>query len=408
MGKREQQSGQSEKGEQKASSIQQALAGKVGGEEQLERPRPTVTPTEIGTAPADELAPQGALPSLFQPSLLDRAMFCRQFAMLIEVGFPALKALQLLAKRTQHSKLRKAVEDAAQGIEEGATIHQSMNRNADVFSPLVINIIRIGEMGGILEGSLVRLAEIMEAKARIKRKIVSASMYPAVALIVAVGVIMVVMVKAIPAFAEVYKDLDKSLPRETQFVIDLSHFLQATWWFLLILLVVLVVVLKLWARTPSGARVFSWLALKLWVFRDITQKIAVARTTRTLGELVLAGIPLTESLSIAADTNENVLVSDALHDVQHHVAEGERMADSLREAAVFPGLVVDMISIGEETGTLDRMLSKVADIYDAEVDSVLNGLASIIEPLLIVFMGGVVIFIALAVMQPYFSLVQAV
>ncbi|OPZ03971.1 MAG: Type II secretion system protein F [candidate division BRC1 bacterium ADurb.BinA292] len=298
--------------------------------------------------------------------------------------------------------------ETAEAVERGETIHQAMSRNKAIFSPLVVNIIRVGEVGGMLESSLLRLADIMEAKARIRRKIASASMYPIVALCVALGVITLVLVEAVPRFASIYQESGQTLPKPTQFVINLSNFLVGGWWILLILIVALLLAGRLWTATTAGNRFFSWLALNTPGLSGVNRKIAVARSTRTLGELIAAGFPLTDALLITAQTNENAIVADALRDVHAHVEQGERMTEPLAQARVFPPMVVDMISIGEETGTLDRMLLKIAEIYDAEVETALNGLATIIEPLLIVLMGCVVIFIALAVLLPYFNLVNVV
>ena len=348
--------------------------------------------------------------SIGGPSYLDLAVFCRQFATLIEVGIPVLKTFQMLSRRTTNARLRRAIQETAKGIEEGQMIHQAMAANTRVFTRMVISIVRMGETGGLLEDSLIRLAEIMESKAKIKRRIISASMYPMVAICVAIGVVTVIMVKAIPTFQEVYRDSQTAeLPQITTFVIDLSNFFVHAWWLVIGGLIAIFALLKWWFNaTPAGARTWSWIALHVPVLKGINQKIGVARSARTLGGLVTAGIPLIDAIAITGDTNENVLIADAMQNVHDQVEKGERMAGPLAQARIFPPLVIDMIAIGEETGTLDRMLTKVADIYDVEVESTLSGLASIIEPLLIVVLGGVVIFIALAVLLPYFKLASAI
>jgi len=393
-----------------SSSLRDALRNKMGGApdklEMTSMPGTMTTPHSGGTvpgAPAEDSILQQPL-SFGQPNNLQRAIFCRQFATLIEVGIPVLKALQMLSVRTSQRKLREAIAATAKGVHEGQAIHQAMTPYSNTFTPLVVNIVRIGETGGILQSSLQRLADIMESKTRIKRKIVAASMYPIVALCVAIGVVVLILLKAIPVFKDVYGSAGKALPLPTQIVIKLSDFLVSAWPVLLVLAALAVWGLMMWGKTPSGKRVYSWLALRLPIFKGINQKIAVARSTRTLGGLVTAGIPLIEAISITSDTNENVLVSDALREVHDQVEKGERMALPLSKADVFPPIVVDMIAIGEETGTLDRMLHKVADIYDTEVDTMLTGLSSIIEPLLIIVLGGVVMFIALAVLLPYFRI----
>lgn len=346
--------------------------------------------------------------SLFGPSNLDRAVFCRNLAMLIEVGIPLLRSLKMLANRTEHSKLAKAVGSVADRVEEGQSVSQAMEEHRSTFSPLVVNIVRVGEVGGILEGSLMRLADIMETKAQIRRKIRSASMYPAVTLTVAFAVVILIMVKAVPMFAEMYTEAESELPGPTQFILSVSGILTGALPLWIILFVGAIVGYLYFITTPPGKEFLSQASLMVPGVRTIARQIAVARFSRTLGSLLAAGIPLAESLGIAAETNENNVVRRTLTKVQSSVEQGNKMGPQLASARVFPNMVVDMISIGEETGTLDRMLDKIADIYDDEVEASLSGISSIIEPVLIVMLGGVVIFIALAVLLPYFNLVNVI
>ena len=387
------------------SSVGDALSRKVGPAESAATT--PVTPREVGRYPAEEQSALSQPISFGNPGYLDRAVFCRNFATLTEVGIPVLKALQMLVARTSHPKLRRALRATSVSVEQGQTIHQAMLPHAAIFSPLVVNIVRIGEMGGILEGSLVRLAEIMESKARIKRQIFSALAYPFVVVCIAILAVTVIMIKAVPAFAAAYGD-PALLPVPTQIVMGLSDFFTRFWPILLIGFVALIVGVRLWSHTRSGMRFFSILAIRFPIIRGINRKIAVARASRTIGGLLGAGIPLTEALGIAAETNENLVVCDALKRVQAAVQNGDRMTDPLEESGIFPPMAVDMIGVGEETGTLDRMLIKLADIYDSEVDSALSGLATIIEPLLIVLLGGVVMFIAVAALMPYFNLAKMI
>jgi type IV pilus assembly protein PilC len=390
------------------SSVSEALSRVKSEETTGHGERPAVSTREIGHTVPEEESELSRPFSIGGPNHLDRAVFCRQFATLVDVGIPVLKALKMLGRRTAHPRLRSAVQEAAQAVEEGQSIHQALALNMKTFSPLVVNIVRVGELGGMLEDSLVRLAEIMESKSRIRRRIISASMYPAVAICVAAGVMLLIMTRAIPMFAEVYSGLEAELPTSTKIMIGLSNFFLGTWWILIILAVLAVIGLKMWGKTPGGARFFSWLYLHMPVMKGINQKIGTARFSRALSGLLRAGIPLTEALRITADSNENLLIADALREVHRSVESGERMTRPLMQAQIFPELVVDMISIGEETGTLDQMLVKVAEIYEEETDATLAGLTSIIEPLLIVMLGGVVIFIAFAVLKPYFELAGAI
>jgi type IV pilus assembly protein PilC len=390
--------------ETSSSSLREALISKVRGGDASGEVSPHVTPFEIGSAAPEEASSLSRPISLGGPGYLDRAIFCRQFATLIEVGIPVLKALQMLGRRTSHAKLRDAIVATAKGVEEGQTIHQAMASHVKVYSSLVVNIIRIGELGGLLEDSLVRLAEIMESKARIKRQLTSAMMYPCAVLTIAFGILLVMLGYVIPQFGQLYEEMGQELPGMTRFILGLSNFVQHAWWLILILLVLGAFGLRVWGNTAGGKWAFSWLALHVPIMRGVNQKIGVARSTRTLGGLVVSGIPLLEALSITAQSNENVLIAEALEKVRDQVEKGGRMSEPLAEAGVFPDLVVDMIGIGEETGTLDRMLTKIADIYDGEANATLNGLASIIEPILIVVLGMLVFFLALAVLLPYFNL----
>lgn len=367
-----------------------------------------VTPSDIGSHPPEEDQPMMKEIHLFGVSNLDRAIFCRQLATLIEVGIPLLRALKMLSRRTPHPKLAKAIATVASKVEEGQSVSNAMFEQSKVFSPIVCNVVRVGEIGGILEDSLVRLAQIMESKADMNRKIFSALMYPFVALTVAFAVIIVILTKAVPVFTSVYKESAHDLPQITQFVINVSDIVTKGFWIWIPLLIAAVFGWQAFRRTPPGIRVASLISLRFPIVGRITRKIGVARFSRTLGGLLTAGVPLVEGLTIAADTNENVIISDALRSVQRSVEKGEKVGLPLARTRIFPPMVVDMISIGEETGTLDRMLDKIADIYDADVDSTLRGLSSVIEPLLIVFLGGIVIVIALAVMLPYFQLVEIV
>lgn len=348
--------------------------------------------------------------SIGGPNHLERALFCRQFAMLIEVGIPVMRALQMLQRRTSNRRLQKAVAATARGVESGQPIYQAMQQHERVFSSLVVNIVRIGETGGILQDSLNRLADIMEGKARMKRQIISATMYPFVALLVALFVIGIIMVKAIPIFADVYKSAGRGdeLPEVTKMVIAISSFLSDSWIWLIVIVIGVIIGWRIFAQTTSGKRFLSVFYMRTPILRGINQKIAVARMSRTLGGLYTAGVPLVDALAITADTSENTMMADALRRVHGQVEKGERMAEPLGAAHVIPPLVVDMIAVGEETGTIEQMLVKVSDIYDDDVRATLNGLASIIEPLLIVVLGGLVIFIAAAVLFPYFNLASII
>lgn len=345
---------------------------------------------------------------LFGPNIRDMAMFCRQLATLLDVGIPLLRSLKILAERTQHPKLKQVVGQVAAKVEEGQTLSSALAEHPKIFSNLFVSVAKVGEVGGILDSSLKRLAEILEKKSEIKSKVTSALMYPAVSLLVCIGVVIVILAFAIPKFVEVYNSVDAQLPGITKTIISLSNFVRNYPIIYIPLIVIAIVLLVIFLKTPGGKRLFDLFKLRMIVLGPITTKVNVARFTRTLGNLLQAGIPLLEGIRICAKTSENDIVVDTLEKVYSAVEKGGKMEQPLRDGNIFPPLVVDMISIGDEAGALDTMLIKVADAYDSEVDSTLKGLTSIIEPVLIVFMGFVVLFVALSLLLPYFNLVKVV
>lgn len=380
-----------------------------GLDDDVRESRNDTAPTyEVGAAEREEKSGLNRGIHLFPPSNMDRAIFCRNLATLIEVGIPLLQALRMLSRRTEHPKLAEAIKHAADRVEEGQTISQAMRERENVFGPMVVNIVQVGEVGGILEASLRRLADIMEMRATMRRKIRSAAMYPSIVLLIALAVIIVVLTMAVPVFARSYSEARAELPGITQFVLNLSNWLQAYIWLWLPLLILLVIGFILFLRTSPGKEFTSHAGVYGPGVRGITKKIAVARFARTLSSLLQAGIPLSEAIAITADTNENLVIRRSLKRVQNEVEHGNKMGQQLAKERIFPPMVVDMISIGEETGTLDRMLDKIADIYDDEAQASLDGISTIIEPVLIVILGLVVLGIALSVMLPYFNLVNVV
>jgi type IV pilus assembly protein PilC len=397
---------------EESSGFREALEKKVqSAEEPKKKPGPAPSgggngepkpPTPLAAILAEPIA-------LFGPKLQDVAIFCRQLATLLDVGIPLVRSLRILSERSQHPKLKRVAGQVAQDVEEGHRLSDALAKHRNVFSALLINVTRVGEAGGILEGSLNRLADTMEQKVEIRKKSVSACMYPAVALLVAAVVLIIILVKAIPVFASVYEDLPNAgLPKITQRVIDASNFAKGYWMAAIPVFIVVLAGLWVWGKTTVGRAVYDWLWLNVPIVGGINTKINVARSTRTLGNLLDAGIPLLEGLAIVSKTSENVHIGKALAKARDNVERGGKMDEPLRRAHVFPPMVVDMMTIGDEAGALDTMLLKIADIYDMDVDSSLRGLTSLIEPLLIVLLGGIVLIIALAVFMPYFGLARSV
>jgi len=335
------------------------------------------------------------------------AMFCRQLVTLLDAGIPLLRSLKILSVRTQHPRLKNVVRRVADQVEQGNRFSAALAQHPRVFSPLFVNVVKVGEAAGILESSLKRLAEVLDSKASIRRRIMAACAYPFAAILVAIIILTVVMTVAIPKFVTVYEENLIELPGPTQFVIGISNFVRTQYWLCLVIVAAAVVGFVLFRRTPTGKRTLDWCRLRLPLLSNINQRIAIARVTRTLGSLVTAGIPLLEALRITTESSENDLVADAVRRVHDTVERGGKLEEQLRrEYHVFPPMVTDMIAIGDEAGALDVMLNKLAETYDEEVESTLHGLTAIIEPALIVLLGFVVVFIALALLLPYFSLAK--
>jgi len=352
--------------------------------------------------------PSTAEIGILGPSLRDIAAFLRQLSVLLDAGIPLLRSLRIMSVRSHHSKLKKVANDVADNVERGKTLSASLEEFPRIFPPLVINVVKTGEVSGTLESSLRRLAELMEKKAELKQKIISASIYPILVLCVALVVVILILTMAIPRFESIYSQQGIQLPTPTRVVLALSHFIIGAWFVYIPLIIVLIILYLVFRRTPTGRIIIDKIKLKVPIYGNINTKVAVARFSRTLGTLLSSGVPLLEGVSVSANTSDNVHVRKALFNVYDTLEKGGKMEDPLRESNVFPQFVIDMIAIGDEAGTLDNMLFKIADTYDSDVDATLRGLTSIMEPFLIVILGCVVAFIALAILLPYFNMVKVV
>jgi len=395
---------------EESARLREAIINKIRGEDRGESETFTPPPAPHGSAaPPGEKSVLGAEFTLFGPNTRDMAVFCRQLVTLLDAGIPLLPSLKILSVRTQHPRLKHVVREVANQVEQGTRFSAALAAHPSVFSPLFVNVARIGEAGGILEGSLKRLAEVLESKASIRRRILAAIAYPVAAILVAIIILTIVMTVAIPMFQQVYQELGAELPRPTRIIIAISEFIRGYPILYVPVIVALLAVLYLFRRTAAGKRFFDTCRLRLPLLRTINVKIAIARVTRTLSSLVSAGIPLLEALRTVVQSSENILVAEAVQRVHDTVEGGGKLEDQLRkEHHVFPPLVVDMIAIGDEAGALDIMLDKLAETYDEEVESVLRGLTAIIEPILIVLIGFVVVFIALSLLLPYYHLAKVV
>jgi type II secretion system protein F len=334
----------------------------------------------------------------------DRMTFTRQLSTLIEAGLPLLRALTILVEQSENPALRQIIEEIKNSVQGGSSFSEAIAKYPDVFNKLYVSMVRAGEVGGVLEVVLDRLAEFAEKDAALMTKVQSAMVYPAIMVCVAVLVITILMAFVIPQFTELFGQMGAQLPLPTRVLIGISDVVKGFWWAIIGGMAGLWFGSQAWFKTPTGERWRDAMMLKLPVFGELTRKMITARFTRTLGTLIQSGVPILQALSICKDTTGNVVVGDAMDSVAAAVTEGEPLATPLHKLGVFAPMVTNMIAVGEETGALDQMLIRIADNYDMIVEEAVKGLTSLMEPALIVFMGGTVGFIVLALFMPLFDL----
>lgn len=344
-------------------------------------------------------------------------VFTRQLATLVDAGLPLVRSLEVLAKQERNPLLRKALKEMAEAIQSGSTFAEALAQHPKVFNKLYVNMAKAGEVGGVLDKVLLRLAEFMEKAQKIKNKVTSAMVYPIVVMVMAVGILTFLMVFIIPKFKEIFSELleGQALPGLTEFVMGISSavagmvdlgFIRVPGILLVITGVFLLVsTLKLVAKTNAGAYWVDKFKLNMPVFGTLVKKTAIGRFTRTLGTLMSSGVPVLQALNIVRDTAGNEVLARAVASVHDAVKEGENMAPPIEATKVFPPMVISMVQVGEETGELPEMLMKIADNYDDEVDNAVAGLTSVIEPLLIVFLALVVGTIVIALFLPLISII---
>lgn len=335
----------------------------------------------------------------------DIVIFSRQFSTMINAGLPILQGLTIVAEQSENKDFRVLMSKVRDDISNGVPLSDALSRHPKVFSTLYVNMVKAGEQGGILDIIFERLSEYMEKAEGVTRKVKSAMMYPVVVMSIAFLVVIFLMMKVVPTFAEVFQSFGAQLPLPTRMVLGLSNFLispKAV--FLVIFCVLLVVVFNLYRRTKSGAFNIDNLILHMPVFGVLARKAAVAKFARTFGTLIKSGVPIMDALETVAKTSGNLVVEKALNDARDSVRSGKTLTQPLKESNIFPPMVTQMINVGEETGALDAMLSKVADFYEEEVDVAVEGITTIIEPILIVFLGVTLGFIVVAMFMPMFEL----
>jgi type IV pilus assembly protein PilC len=338
----------------------------------------------------------------------EMAIFTRQFSTMIDAGLPLVHCLNILAEQSESRNLRGVTSNVARSVEQGSTLAESLRKHPRTFNDLYTNMVDVGETGGILDVVLQRLAVYIEKAAALKSKVKSAMVYPASIIGVAFMVIVFMLTFVIPSFAAMFKDMGADLPLPTQIVIGLSDFVRGYFLLILAAMVGCVFAVRSYYRTENGNATIDALLLKVPVFGQLIRKVAVARFTRTLGTLVQSGVPILEGLRITATTAGNKVVEKAVLQCRASVTEGKTLTEPLKISGVFPPMVTQMISVGEQTGALDAMLSKIADFYDDEVNNAVNTLTSLLEPIMIVFLGVVVGGLVVAMYLPIFKLVTLI
>lgn len=333
-------------------------------------------------------------------------IFIRQFATMIDAGLPLVQCLEILSNQGDNKAFNAVLKDIKNAVEQGATFSDALRRHPKIFDVLFVNLVHAGEMGGILDTILNRLAVYIEKRVALKRQVKSALVYPLAILGVAIIVIFVLMTWVIPAFQAMFMDFggEEGLPEVTKIVIGVSEWFVDNTVFLILGIGGTISGITWSYRQPKGRWFWDKLLITVPIMGPVMRKIAVARFTRTLGTLLSSGVPILDAMDIVSKAAGNIVVEKAIADTADRVREGRTMAEPLMETGVFPGMVVQMIGVGEQTGALDQMLSKIADFYEEEVDVAVAGLTSLLEPIMMVFIGGVVGFILIAMYMPIFDL----
>lgn len=343
------------------------------------------------------------------PKTRDLVIFTRQFATMIDAGLPLVQCLDILAEQQPNKVFQNVLRQVKADVEQGSTFADALRKHPRVYDDLYVNLVAAGEVGGILDTILNRLAVYLEKADALARKVKGAMVYPVTVLLVAIAVVVLLLVKVIPVFQKMFAEFGGTLPGPTQMVIDISNFLQA--WIVVILVALFgATVAFLQARRRSKAFRYRTDAIFLRspIFGSLLRKVAVARFSRTLGTMISSGVPILDALDIVARTAGNMVVEEALINTRSAISEGKTIAEPLADSKVFPSMVVQMVAVGEQTGAMDAMLSKIADFYDDEVDAAVSALTQLLEPLMMVFLGGTVGTILIAMYLPIFKIAEAV
>ncbi|MBF8257637.1 MAG: pilus assembly protein PilC [Actinobacteria bacterium] len=336
------------------------------------------------------------------------AIFTRQFATMIDAGLPLVQCLDILGMQQENKAFKKIIMKVKEDVESGSTFADALSKHPKVFDELFVNLVQAGETGGILDTILSRLAAYIEKALRLAKKIKGAMVYPSTIIAVALVVTVVLLVYVIPIFGKMFEDFGQALPAPTQAVLAMSAFTQKYFIVGLVLIALLVIALRWYRGTENGRRNTDKLLLKLPIVGDLLRKIAVARFSRTLGTMVSSGVPILESMDIVAKSAGNRVIEEAILKARTSISEGKTIAEPLSESKVFPSMVTQMVSVGEATGALDTMLNKIADFYDEEVDMAVEALTSLLEPILMIFLGVIIGGLVVAMYLPIFKLAGVV
>jgi len=348
--------------------------------------------------------------SFMQPKVTNKdiVIFTRQFSTMIDAGLPLVQGLSILGEQAENKTFRNILKQISKDVEGGSTLAEAMKKHPKVFDDLFVNLVAAGEVGGILDTIMRRLATFIEKAEKLKSQIKGAMTYPIVVMAIAIIVIAVILIFVIPVFEDMFASFGKALPAPTQIVVAMSRFMKGNAHWCILGIIAFIFAFKRFRASKKGRRITDDIFLKLPIFGDLLKKTAVARFTRTLGTMISSGVPILDSLEIVAKTSGNVILEEIIFEVRGSIAEGQTIAEPLSENNVFPGMVVQMISVGEATGALDTMLEKIADFYDEEVDAAVAALTSMLEPLLMLFLGGSIGGLVVAMYLPIFSMAGAV
>lgn len=372
------------------------------------------TVTKIRQTRAKAAKPQAGAAPVVKGSvkLTELSIFCRQFSTMVDAGVSLVRCLSVLQEQATSVRLKRITADIQAEVEAGNSLSKAMSKYPRVFSNLFIGLVRAGEVGGVLEESLQRLSHFLEKDLELRRKVKSAMTYPVIVAFVAVAIVVGLVTFIVPKFIQLFQELGvKEFPAITVFLMNCSNFLTNGFPTRQIIFAVVIVLgniaFKMFTRTKFGKRLFDRFKLKVPVFGPLNHKIALARFSRTLGTLLVSGVPILQAMETVAGTVDNDILADAIMHARARIREGDRIGEPLKKSGLFPPMVVQMISIGEESGALDAMLEKVAEFYEQEVDAALDSLTSAIEPVMIVFLGGVVCFIVVAMFMPMVAVIQS-